>query len=176
MAEVIELANGFTLDFGGDVAAEAVELGRAKLEKFKADPTVQAALAKVETVEEAYDALGSYVDCTLDEFRGFFEQIAHRAYDVAMEAAGPKEELSEEELDVVAGGGFWGWLKKNVSAVVQIAAGAVMCVGAVAGYVASGIGIATGAAAPLGVAGIYGSTVLGGAGAALIVSGVKSLQ
>lgn len=133
MAETLDA--GYALVLPETLAAEAVAGAKENFEKMKQDPAVQAALAAAETVEDIYDAIISYVDCTLDEFRALFDRVAHRVYDLEAEE---REELTEEELDVVAGGGFLSWIKRKWKGIVTIAAGVAAVVGSAA-IIAAGV-------------------------------------
>lgn len=176
MAEVMALTNGYVLELGENIPAEAAEKAKALYAKFKEDAAAQEILAKAQSVEDVYDAIVSYADCTLDEFRNLFDAVAHRAYDLEMEAAGPKEELTEEELDVVAGGGFWGWVKRNLSALGSIAAGVAVTVVGAATAVAGIVATATGIGAYPGIGAVIGGAALAGVGIGAIVDGVKRLN
>lgn len=158
MAETLDA--GYALVFPETLAAEAVAGAKENFEKMKRDPAVRAALSVAETVEDIYDAIISYVDCTLDEFRALFDRVAHRVYNLEAEE---REELTEEELDVVAGGGFGDWIKRKWKSLVTITAGVAAAVASgclvAAGVVTTDIGLGP-ALIKAGVDAMAGSTTL----------------
>lgn len=132
----------------------SVEENQSYVEKIKEaiekNPVVTKALEVAETVEEVYGTVKDYIQVKFEDFKVCFE----KAMSFYKES---KAELSDEVLDNVAGGGFWGnlWNKYKT---------AIIATAIVVGCIATGgvVGVAAGALMGTVAAGVAGG-VIGGA-------------
>lgn len=156
MAMTNEIYMNFVFD-----SKEDEKNARARMAAMEADQELQDSLKRAASLEEYYDAAVSYINVTFEAFKEKVMSIANTAYDyIQSHARLKKDELNEEELDMVTGGGIGSWFKKHWRKFAQVALGVV---GAAAGIVVTaataGTALAVGAGITTAVAGL-GETIV----------------
>ncbi len=113
---------------------DGTEEQKQKFEKIQQAITNDADFAAADTLEEAYEALKKYVVMTIEQFKTVYETLKSTIVNT-FEEMQAKRQLSDEELDFVAGGGLISWIKKNKKQILEITAFtcAVIAIGGLAG-------------------------------------------
>ncbi len=155
-----------TLDFTYE---NVTEEQKQELEKLQKDIENDKIVAAAETIEQAYEGIKKYANITLEALKAGYEAIKAKVIGL-FEEVQAKRELTDEELDIVAGGGI-GWKKifKKVlvgAAVVGLAAAGLGLAGLVVGLAVGSAGLMVGSGAAI---------FFGANGGALAASAADSL-
>ena len=136
----------------------SVEKNQTCMEEIKdaieKNPIVVKALEVAKTVEDVYGTMKNYVQIKFEDFKVCFE----KSMDFFRES---KTALSDEVLDAVAGGGFWGNIWNKYKTAIIATAIFVGCV-ATGGLLGLAGGALVGTAAATTVAGVLTGAIGGG--------------
>ncbi len=162
-----------TLEF---TLQDATEEQQRTFEKLQTAIENDADFVAANTLEEAYEALKKYIKMTMEQFKAGYEALKEKVTGL-FEEVQAKRELSDEELDIVAGGGLGSWFKKNWKSVakgVALTGLAIVAGGVIGGAVVGMVATMAGAAAVADGA-VLAASVIGGVGTVIASVGGSAL-